>query len=108
MLCHEELAKEIPLNREYRQRSLLRSQNIHSETRRDAGMSRSLHTLVEEISFPLVKTIPPLSAQPFKAVHAVSAVNAPVEGCHIQDNDREQYEEKCHDMPSFDPYVPSC
>jgi hypothetical protein len=28
-------------------------------------MSRSLHTMVEEISFPLVKTIPLLSAQPF-------------------------------------------
>ena len=70
-------------------------------------MSRSLHTLVEEISFPLVKTMPLLSAQPFKAVNAVSTVNAPVLECHIQDNDREQYDEKCHDMPSFEPFFPS-
>jgi hypothetical protein len=54
------------------------SQNIHNESRRDAGISRSLHTMVAEISFRLVKTIPLLSAQPFKAVNAVSAVNAPV------------------------------
>ena len=54
-----------------------------------AGMSRSLHTTVEESSFALVKTIPALSAHPFKAVNAVSAVNAPALGCQIQDNDRE-------------------
>lgn len=82
LLCIEELAKEIPLNREYRHRSPLISQNIHIETKRDAGMSRFLPTMVEEISFPLVlKTIPLLSAQPFKAVHAIGAVNAPALGC---------------------------
>lgn len=52
-------------------------------------MSRSLHTTFEESSFPLVKTIPQLSAHPFKAVNAVSAVYAPALGCQIQDNDRE-------------------
>jgi hypothetical protein len=41
-------------------------------------MSRFQHTLIEAISFPLVKTIPLLSAQPFEAVHAFSAGNAPV------------------------------
>ena len=70
-------------------------------------MSRSLHPPVEEIPFSLVKTMPLLSAQPFKAVNAVSTVNAPALGCHIQDNDREQYDEKCHDMPSFEPFFPS-
>lgn len=64
-------------------------------------MSRSLHTLVEDISFPLVKTIPMLSALPFKAVNAISAVNTPALGCQIQGNDREQEDEKCHDKPSF-------
>ena len=52
-------------------------------------MSRSLLTTVEESSFPLVKTIPQLSAHPFKAVNTVRAVNAPALGCQIQDNDRE-------------------
>ena len=52
-------------------------------------MSRSLYTPVEERSFPLVKTIPALSAHPFKAVNAVSAVNAPALGCQIQENDCE-------------------
>lgn len=64
--------------------------------------------MVEESAFPLVlKTIPVLSAQPFKAVNAVSAVNAPALGCQTQDNDREHCDEKCHDMPSFDPFFPS-
>jgi hypothetical protein len=70
-------------------------------------MSCSLHTMVEEFSFPLVKTIPPLSSQPFKAVYAVSAVNAPEFGCQIQTNDRKHYDEKCHDIPSFDPFCPA-
>ena len=52
-------------------------------------MSRSLHTTIEESSFQLVKTIPALSAHPFKAVNAVSAVNAPSLGCQIQANDCE-------------------
>ena len=70
-------------------------------------MSRFQQTLIQAISFPLVKTIPLLSAHPFKAVHALSAGNAPVLGCHIQENDCERYDEKCHSMPSFDPFFPS-
>jgi hypothetical protein len=52
-------------------------------------MSRSLLVTVEDCSFALMKTIPPLSAHPFKTVNAVSAVYAPALGCQIQDNDYE-------------------
>jgi hypothetical protein len=70
-------------------------------------MSRFQLTLIQAISCPLVKAIPLLSAHPFKAVHALSAGNAPVLGYHIHDNECECYDEKCHSMPSFDPFFPS-
>ena len=57
-----------------------------------------MHTGLEEITFLLVKAIPLLSAQPFKAVDAVQTIDAPEEGCHIQSNDHEQDDKKCHHM----------
>jgi len=52
---------------------------------------------------PLVKTIPELSSQPFKAVNAIGTVNTPAQGRYIQYNDHEQDDDKCHHMPSFGP-----
>ena len=70
-------------------------------------MSRFQQMLIQAISCPLVKAIPLLSAHPFKVVHAISAGTAPALGCHIQDNECECDEEKCHAMPCFDPFFPS-
>jgi hypothetical protein len=67
-------------------------------------MSRLQQILIQAISCPLVKAIPLLSTYPFQAGHAISAGNAPVLGCHIQENECECYDEKCHSMPSFDPF----
>jgi len=52
--------------------------------------------MVQEVTSTLMKTIPLLPSQPFKAVHAVGAVGAPTHGCYIQYHDHEQDDDQCH------------